>query len=148
MGADELDCVEPLESVGSLVAESLAPLLGAKGEEMEPYDVHAIARVCHEANRAYCITIGDTSQAAWDEAPGWQKESCVDGIRKIAKNPAMTAEDSHANWLDKKTADGWKYGPVKDVEKKEHPSFKPYAELDEAEKRKDHLFRAIVLALI
>jgi hypothetical protein len=27
----------------------------------------AAARAAHEANRAYCLALGDTSQPAWDE---------------------------------------------------------------------------------
>jgi len=27
-----------------------------------------IAKVCHEANRAYCESIGDNSQLSWEDA--------------------------------------------------------------------------------
>jgi hypothetical protein len=37
--------------------------------------IDQVARVCHEANRAYCQTLGDNSQPAWDDAPEWQKDS-------------------------------------------------------------------------
>ena len=43
--------------------------------------------------------------------------------------------------------EGWKYGPVKDAQKKEHPCFLPYAELPPEQKAKDYLFRAVVHAL-
>jgi len=36
-----------------------------------------IAQVCHEANRAFCSSIGDNSQHAWDAAPQWQRDSAV-----------------------------------------------------------------------
>ena len=42
--------------------------------------VTAIARVCHEANWAYCESQGDHSQAPWDEAPEWQRQSAVNGV--------------------------------------------------------------------
>ena len=40
-----------------------------------------IARVAHEANRAYCLSLGDPSQLPWEEAPDWAKESAIDGVR-------------------------------------------------------------------
>lgn len=103
-----------------------------------------IARVAHEINRAYCASQGDTTQPAWEEAPDWQKDSALAGVDMHLANPDATPEQSHESWLAQKTSDGWKYGEVKDAEKKEHPCFKPYAELPDAQKAKDYLFKAVV----
>jgi hypothetical protein len=54
---------------------------------------------------------------------------------------------SHNSWLRQKEEDGWKYGPVKDADKKEHPCFIPYEELPREQQAKDYLFGAIVAAL-
>jgi len=43
-------------------------------------DIEQIATVCHEANRAYCATLGDSSQLPWNEAPDWQRESARKGV--------------------------------------------------------------------
>ena len=40
-------------------------------------DNTSIAIVCYDANAAYCRTLGDFSQVAWDEAPDWQKNSTI-----------------------------------------------------------------------
>lgn len=109
--------------------------------------VASIARVCHEANRAYCITQGDHSQPRWDEAPDWQRNSAVDGVEAILEGRVRSAEDSHINWLRDKFAAGWVYGPVKDPEKKEHPCCVTYDQLPVEQRRKDALFFAIVTAL-
>jgi RyR domain-containing protein len=109
--------------------------------------VEDIAMVCHEVNRAYCNAIGDTSQRPWDEAPEWQKTSAVKGVQFALDNPDAPPSASHDSWLAEKEATGWKYGPVKDPEKKEHPAFLPYAELPQEQKIKDHLFKAVVAAL-
>ena len=103
-----------------------------------------IARVAHEINRAYCASLGDTSQPSWDDAPDWQKTSALAGVDMHLANPDATPEKSHESWLAQKTAEGWKYGPVKDAEKKEHPCFLPYAELPPEQKAKDYLFRTVV----
>lgn len=106
-----------------------------------------IARVAHEINRAYCASIGDDGQPSWDQAPDWQKASALAGVDMHLANPDATPENSHESWLAQKTADGWKYGPVKDAEKKEHPCCVPYAELPPEQKAKDYLFRAVVHSL-
>lgn len=106
--------------------------------------VEAIARICHEANRALCAAYGDTSQTSWEEAPDWQKQSAVAGVANIFKQPTTSAEKSHENWMLQKYAEGWKWGPVKDPDKKEHPAMVPYAHLPEEIRRKDRLFVAIV----
>ena len=106
-----------------------------------------IAKVCHEANRAYCATIGDDSQVAWADAPDWQKDSAIKGVSFCLDNPDAPASANHESWLEVKRADGWTYGPVKDAEKKEHPCFIPYEGLPVEQRKKDALFKAIVAAL-
>lgn len=109
--------------------------------------VRAVAAV-HEANRAYCASLEDLSQPAWEEAPDWQMESAIKGVAAIMDDPDMTPEMSHESWLKEKVATGWAYGPVKDPEIKEHPCMVPYTELPENQKMKDALFTSIVKAIV
>ena len=104
----------------------------------------AVAMICHEANRALCAAIGDNSQLPWAEAPTWQHVSAEKGVRFCLDNPNAPASANHDSWLKEKEETGWKYGPVKDAEKKEHPCFVPYDELPDEQKAKDYLFKAIV----
>ncbi|RYF45877.1 MAG: hypothetical protein EOO27_40530 [Comamonadaceae bacterium] len=106
-----------------------------------------IAAVAHAVNAAYCASIGDDSQSDWSSAPQWQKDSALAGVEMHLANPDATPEQSHAAWLAQKDADGWKFGPLKDVDKKEHPCFLPYADLPAEQRSKDYLFRAVVHAL-
>jgi hypothetical protein len=105
-----------------------------------------IAHICHDANRAYCMEHGDFSQALWEMAPDWQKESAINGVRGILNGYVTSPEQSHESWLAEKERDGWKFGPVKDPEKKEHPCMVPYAELPMEQRRKDAIFFGIVEA--
>ncbi|WP_373088787.1 RyR domain-containing protein [Sneathiella sp.] len=107
-----------------------------------------IAKVCHEANRAYCQAIGDDSQLPWDDAPEWQKDSAVAGVEFIIDNPAAGPSASHESWLKQKTAEGWKYGAVKDPAAKTHPCYVPYDELPVEQKAKDYIFGAIVRSML
>lgn len=104
-------------------------------------EIEAIAEKAHEMNRQYCEAIGDTSQLPWHEAPMWQKESCINGVKFTLESLDSTPEDSHTNWFNHKLADGWKWGPVKDVDKKEHPCMVPFDDLPPEQRFKDTLFR-------
>jgi len=104
-----------------------------------------IAKVCHEANRAYCQCLGDNSQVPWKEAPNWQRVSAVSGV--INALAGASPEASHENWLKDKLLDGWKYGEKKDSEARTHPCLVPYADLPEEQKLKDTLFVAVVNTL-
>lgn len=107
-----------------------------------------IARVTHEVNRAACAAFGDHSQVPYDQAPEWQTRSALLGVEFTAANPDAPPSASHESWLVEKTREGWSYGPVKDVEKKEHPCFVPYDELPPEQKLKDYLFQATVRTLL
>ena len=106
-----------------------------------------IARVCHEANRAYCAALGDNSQPAWDDAPEWQRSSARVGVQFIIDNPKALPSASHESWLAQKAAEGWKYGAYKDPENKLHPCYVPYEQLPVEQKAKDYIFGAIVRAM-
>ena len=106
-----------------------------------------IARICHEANRAYCKAVGDESQLPWDEAPQWQKDSAAAGVAAHLDDPHMTPKMSHAAWLERKTREGWVYGEAKDAVAKTHPCILPYDKLTLRQQQKDHLFTAIVAVM-
>ena len=106
-----------------------------------------VARLCHETNRVYCQIIGDLSQLPWGEAPEWQRSSAIKGVEFHLANPLASASASHESWLEVKRAEGWKYGPVKNAETKEHPCFVPFAALPVEQQAKDMLFKHIVDSL-
>jgi hypothetical protein len=120
---------------------STQEMLGAHRKE------EAIAMVCHETNRAYCQAIGDFSQPTWADAPAWQTQSAIRGVQFHLANPEALPSASHESWLAEKEATGWKYGPVKNPETKEHPCFVPFDQLPPEQQAKDKLFKAIVDAL-
>ncbi len=106
-----------------------------------------IAQVAHEINKAYCESIGDNSQPTWDDAPEWQRSSAVNGVKFHLDNPDAPPSASHESWLKQKEEEGWKYGEVKDPEKKEHPCFVPYDQLPVSQRSKDYLFKQVIHSL-
>lgn len=111
-------------------------------------NIEQIAQVCHETNRAYCITIGDHSQSSWAEAEEWQRESARKGVQFALDYPNAAPSAQHDAWLADKQADGWTYGPVKDPGKKEHPCIISYENLPVEQRIKDYLFRAVVQSFV
>lgn len=110
--------------------------------------VNTIAKICHEANRAYCkAQMADNSQPEWENAPSWQIESAIKGVEFCLDNPDAPASANHDSWLKHKLNDGWKYGEVKNPETKEHPCCVSYDQLPEEQKAKDYLFKYIVEGL-
>lgn len=122
--------------------QSSTPLVGTKG--VYTTAILAVARICHEVNRAYCHSIGDDSQPTWEDAPLWQRASAANGVEYHVEHRDSTPADSHKSWLAEKERDGWKYGPVKNPDLKEHPCFVPYEELPAAQQAKDYIFLAVV----
>jgi hypothetical protein len=110
--------------------------------------VQAIARVCHEANRAWCRTLGDETQPPWDEAPDWQRDSARNGVAFLLANPDAGPETSHEAWLEEKSQAGWCYGLTKDPQRREHPCILPFDQLPPEQQAKDHLFHGIVHAFM
>lgn len=105
--------------------------------------LETIAKACHEANRAYCEFLSDHSQVPWESAPQWQQDSAVLGVKNILANPNQTPQESHEKWWGLKETEGWKHGPVKDLEKKEHPCMLPYDRLPYEQRMKDHIFLGV-----
>jgi RyR domain len=115
---------------------------------MEPNDsniILLIAAACHQQNRLYCLMLGDSSQVHWDDAPQWQRDSALEGVRHALQDPRPEA--SHQRWVDKKTAEGWSYGPIKDPDKKLHPCLVPFGDLSAVQQRKDIIFIEMVQQL-
>lgn len=109
-------------------------------------NLQAIARVCHEANRALQIELEDPAPSpAWNDAPEWQRESAIEGVKKTLEG--ANSRELHESWCEFKTKDGWVYGPEKDAEKNTHPCLVDYDELPLEQRVKDDLFFQIVWSL-
>jgi hypothetical protein len=106
-----------------------------------------MAKVCHQANKAWCEVNGDNSQKDWMEAEKWQRESAILGVAFRLDNPNTGKDAQHNAWMDDKLKHGWIYGEAKDAEKKTHPCIVPFEQLPLFQQKKDALFCAIVDAL-
>ncbi len=106
-----------------------------------------IARVCHEAHRAWCAANGDHAHKPWDEAEEYQRETTLWGVRLLLRCPGITDEEHHDLWWMNKLRDDWCHDSTRDSAAKTHPGMVPYSEMPEYQRKKKPLFRAIVMAL-
>ena len=58
----------------------------------------------------------------------------TDGILELTE---LLARNAHDIWGRQRLSDGWRNGPKRDDEAKEHPCLVPYEELPESEKEYD-----------
>lgn len=106
------------------------------------------ARLAHEANRGLQCAFGEQVSEKWEDCPDWQRRCCRLGVEAIASRPAITPAEQHACWLKNKERNGWRFGPEKDAERKEHPCMVPYDALPQAQRLKDYVFGAVVRAVL
>ena len=68
-------------------------------------------------------------------------------LLRYLENLTASASASHESWFEEKKNSGWKFGLVKDAEKKEHPCFVHFEELPTEQKAKDYIFKGVIHAL-
>lgn len=113
-------------------------------------DILMIARSVHEANRSWCIRNRESFiPNHWDECSAEQQCSILNGVifqLERVREPSDPSA-SHRNWMKFKLLAGWKYGEVKDEEKKTHPCLVSFEELPKESQFKDALFESLVRVL-
>lgn len=60
--------------------------------------------------------------------------SAVSLDRELTRLAELLAKNAHDVWAQERLAQGWKYGPCRRDDTKEHPCLIPYEQLPEAEK--------------
>lgn len=107
-------------------------------------DIAQIAKVCHEANRAYCQTNGDFTHKSWEEISQDRRDGMIKGVIFRVNNPGASPQAAHEAWCESMKKDGWVYGPKKDNDAKIHPCLLPFDQLPTNQQLKDTLFGMIV----
>lgn len=116
-----------------------------------------VARVCHEANRAYCKALGDHSQEEWQAASDSLRESVIAGVKFFKANPGVSDGEIHEAW-QKRSSSRVRDPLLLEMESngrlckvpgaKEQPDMRPFAELPFEERLKYCLFRVICGVLV
>jgi hypothetical protein len=109
-------------------------------------DFETITKLIYEAAR---------KEAEWSKRPiipePWEdrdnafKKQMVDVVRKYIESDKLPSpEEAHNSWMKAYLNMGWKYGEVRDAEKKTHPDLVPFYELPKDERDKDAIFLSLV----
>jgi hypothetical protein len=83
------------------------------------------------------LAVGHPEESALVYKPEPIDTSKVQLNDEILELTERLAENAHEVWGQRRMADGWRYGPLRDEAKKEHPSLVPYKDLPEEEKEYD-----------
>ncbi len=74
------------------------------------------------------------------------------GVRLDADVTALCerlARHVHALWIERRTRDGWTYGPARNDARREHPGLVPYDDLAETEKNVDReVAKGVIEAIV
>jgi len=57
--------------------------------------------------------------------------------KPIEQLTELLARNTHENWARQRLENGWRWGPERNDERKEHPNLVPYEQLSEADKEYD-----------
>ena len=119
----------------------------ASSSELNDDRILQIARVMHEAVRAFQTAIGQPAAPPWHKAPKWMKTASRDGVIFRIEHPDAPPSAQHDQWMQDKLRDGWTFGAEKDPVRKTHPLLVPYEDLSFEERQKDALVAAVVKSL-
>lgn len=108
---------------------------------------HMIARIYHEAQRAYMFEQGDDSQLPWDEAPPEQREAALAAVDFRLKFPTLGDAAQHNAWIEERKKAGWQYGHTFNEAEKLDPRMAPYHFLPIDERMRNRLCAVTVAAL-
>lgn len=112
------------------------------------YTLEAIARACHEVNRAAQIAGGETLISPhWEQAPEWEVDSTLEAVKAILDGN-WDPRAQHERWYAERVSEGWRWGPVRDNKEKINPALvADYDDVSAHQRRKDTLRAAVVGAL-
>src|SRR5262245_4870456 len=109
-------------------------------------DLRGCARVPFHAARPHDRWHADPSARAPDVSTEYRPEpiqtagvTLGDDLLALAE---LLAKNAHDRWSSQRFSEGWRYGALRDDQRKEHPCLVPYEALPESEKAYD---RTIVL---
>ena len=106
--------------------------------------IETVAKLAHEIVSALAKETDGTVMPPWSEAPEWMHKSSIEMVTAMYKDPSLPTSHFHDFWMKQRKDAGWKWGPVRDEEKKENPAMVPYDELPASQRAKDAALKALV----
>lgn len=108
-------------------------------------EIDALSRESHRAISDFRVSIGEDALPPWAPSTAEEIGQKRSGIE--AALSGVTPEQQWREWSAMRREQGWKYGPVRDPVKKEHPSLvDDYSMLSPAERQKDEVYGEAIRA--
>lgn len=107
-------------------------------------DDQLVMSCCRVAHEVYRAGLEDSEMREWALAPEAERAVVVESV--VAAISGTTPEQWHRRWCEKMASDGWKYGPARNEDAKEHPNLVNYESLDGEQRALDRAFIAAVKA--
>lgn len=101
-----------------------------------------IARVAHEACRTWAKLNDQPVPPSWDALDASCQAAIIMGVRFSWDGVAVS--ELHNRWVKYMYAQGWKFGPIRDMEKRVSPNLISFEQLPFREQIKDHIFKGVV----
>ncbi|MCK4786541.1 MAG: hypothetical protein KAV87_22470 [Desulfobacteraceae bacterium] len=106
-----------------------------------------IARVAYEAYAAYGRLLGDDYHLSWEEAGEDLQAIVLVTVERYLKNPELTVEEGHNQWVAEMLANDWVFAEDKSVDLKTHPLLVAYDELSVEQQAKSHILKSIITSM-
>ncbi len=109
--------------------------------------IQVAASTAHKVNLLYSESHGE-GRESWQNLTQEARNSVCLGVIELLKDPHQPESSLHDSWCVHKREQGWKFGVKVDIDKKEHPCLVEYSELSAIDRRRDELFKVVVLSIV
>lgn len=106
-------------------------------------NVTNVARIAHEVDRAYLMTIGGNVGEPWEKASADDRDGVVMTVRAMSVGH-VTPRSTHEAWVTEMIRNGWRRGETYSTKKKTHPNIGDYDELPPEVRARDAILAAVV----
>jgi RyR domain len=111
------------------------------------YTDEQIAEAIHVVNGLLQRWHGDPApQPEWSRVPDAMRGRLLALVRGY--KAGITPRQGHERWLEAMAADGWRYGPRKDLIERTHPAMMAYGDLPQEQKIKNAMSQQITMVMI
>jgi hypothetical protein len=106
-----------------------------------------VGRIAYDAIRRLYLVFGDRFPE-WDDQLADEQQFFLQRVREYMEHPDWSADRLHAAWMDRRQAEGWRYGPEADFERRQHPALVPFSKLLDRDQAVVRLIASAVASLL
>ncbi|MDB4584824.1 hypothetical protein N9164_16870 [Draconibacterium sp.] len=139
MSSDTEATIAPAAPPSAVCCFSFIELTGELSEK--------IARIAHDADRAWCAAFGWPGSAGWSHCTPGDREARIEAVLMIITTPGADASTLHDDWCEVMRRNGWRHGAAHDGIARTSPGLIAFDRLPIDQQRRQAMFVGIVRAL-